>query len=187
MADPEQRRCRLDLYSPDVTVQRRLVEWSVVLLIAAAAACGSSPAAPASTAQPGAPAAPAPAPSNVGLAGAWTGTGADPQGAERMSWTLTQDGSAVSGTADLAPLNAADGSCASCHKFKAGTIAGSVSGSALRLRLTFPAGGDGVPTPMCTITFDASATVDGRQISASYTGDDTCEGPFTGGTFVMSR
>jgi hypothetical protein len=40
---------------------------------------------------------------------------------------------------------------------------------------------------MCTITFDASATVDGSRISATYTGDDSCEGPFAGGTFVMSR
>ncbi len=104
-----------------------------------------------------------------------------------MSWTLTQNGAAVSGTADLAPLNAADGSCASCHKFKTGTIAGSLSGSQLTMRLTFPSGGDGVPTPMCTITFDAAAIVDGNRISAAYTGDDSCEGPFSGGSFVMSR
>jgi len=134
-----------------------------------------------------APTSTTPAPPNAGLTGAWSGTGTDPQGAERMSWSLTQNGTAVSGSADLAPLNAADGSCASCHKLKAGTISGSVSGSTLTMRLTFPSGGDGVPTPMCTITFDASATVDGSRISATYTGDDTFEGPFTGGTFTMVR
>jgi hypothetical protein len=105
-----------------------------------------------------------------------------------MTWRLAQSGAALSGTADLAPLNAADGSCGSCHKYKTGTISGSLSGAALTLRLVFPAGGDGVPTPMCTITFDAAASgVDGSRISATYTGDDSCEGPITGGTFVMTR
>src|SRR6185295_7248420 len=112
------------------------------------------------------PAAPAPAaPPSLGLTGAWTGTGTDPQGAERMSWTLTQTGAALSGIADLAPLDAADGSCASCHKFKAGTVTGTLSGTTLKMTLVFPSGGDGVPTPMCTITFDAAAAgVDGNRI-----------------------
>ena len=92
------------------------------------------------------------------------------------------------GKADLAPLNAADGSCGSCHKFKTGTVSGLLSGTALTMKLVFPSGGDGVPTPMCTITFEAAASaVDGSRIAATYTGDDSCEGPFTGGTFVMSR
>src|SRR4051812_39358918 len=105
---------------------------------ALALACGT-PAASPSSPTPATPAPPAP-PS--GLSGAWSGSGGDPQGAEKMSWTLTQNGGAVSGTADLAPLDAADGSCASCHKFKSGTITGSLSGSALTMRLTFPSGGD---------------------------------------------
>lgn len=170
-----------------MTVARWLIGCGTATAIAAATACGSSPAMPSSPSQPSVPPAAAPAPPVAGLSGAWTGTGTDPQGAERMSWSVTQNGSALSGTADLAPMNAADGSCASCHKLKAGTIDGTVSGSALTLRIVFPSGGDGVPTPMCTITFDASATVDASRINATYSGDDTCEGPFTGGTFVMSR
>jgi len=56
------------------------------------------------------------------------------------------------------------------------------------VKLVFPSGGDGVPTPMCTITFEAAApAVVGTRIAATYTGDDSCEGPFTGGTFVMTR
>jgi hypothetical protein len=145
--------------------------------IASALACGSSAPAPTS-----------PTASSLNIAGAWNGTGTDPQGAEKMSWMVAQNGSALSGTADLAPLNAADGACASCHKFKTGTISGSLSGTSLAMRIVFPAGGDGVPTPMCTITFDASATgVNGSRIDAAYTGDDSCEGPFVGGTFVMTR
>src|SRR5262249_7539811 len=100
---------------------------------------------------------------------------------------LSQSGDAVTGTADLAPLNAADGSCASCHKFKAGTVSGTISGSTMAMRLVFPAGGDGVPTPMCTITFNATASAALDRIDATYTGDDTCEGPITGGAFTMTR
>jgi len=146
-------------------------------LIASALACGSSAPAPTS-----------PAASSLNIAGAWNGTGNDPQGSEKMSWMVAQNGPALSGTADLAPLNAADGTCASCHKFKTGTISGSLSGTSLAMRIVFPAGGDGVPTPMCTITFEAAASgVDASRINATYTGDDSCEGPFIGGTFVMAR
>jgi hypothetical protein len=146
------------------------------MLVPSTAGCGSSPAAP------------APAPTALMLAGTWHGTGFDPQGDERMTWRLAQNGSTLSGTADLAPLNAADGSCGSCHKFKTGTVSGLLSGTALAMKLVFPSGGDGVPTPMCTITFEAAASaVDGSRIAATYSGDDSCEGPFTGGTFVMTR
>jgi hypothetical protein len=149
---------------------------AAALLLAPAAGCGSSPAAP------------APTPTYLTLTGTWNGTGSDPQGDERMTWRLAQDGSALSGTADLAPLNAADGSCGSCHKFKTGTVTGSLSGASLTMKLVFPSGGDGVPTPMCTIMFEAAASgIGASRIAATYTGDDSCEGPITGGTFVMTR
>jgi len=150
-----------------------------------AVACSSG--APAPTA-PTIASAPAPPANGAGLAGAWSGTGMDPQGPERMSWTLTSSGDTISGTADLAPLNAADGTCASCHKFKSGTVTGTISGSTIAMKFVFPAGGDGVPTPMCTIIFEASASaVSPNRIEATYTGDDTCEGPIIGGSFVMTR
>jgi hypothetical protein len=153
------------------------------VLLGFAAACSS----PAPT-TPTAPIAPTTPTAPLNITGAWNGAGSDPQGSEKMSWMVAQNGSAVSGTADLAPLNAADGSCASCHKFKTGTISGSLSGTSLAMRIVFPSGGDGVPTPMCTITFDASAaSVSSSRIDATYTGDDSCEGPFVGGTFVMTR
>jgi hypothetical protein len=170
-----------------VTRRSRLVA-AVLAITALTIACGGGTA-PTPTA-PTSPATPAPPPAGVvtNVTGAWSGTGSDPQGSERMSWTLSQSGDSITGTADLAPLNAADGSCASCHKFKAGTVTGTIAGSTIRMRLVFPAGGDGVPTPMCTITFEAAATgVNGSRIDATYTGDDSCEGPFVGGTFVMTR
>ena len=69
-----------------------------------------------------------------------------------------------------------------------GTITGTVSGSTIAMRLVFPAGGDGVPTPECTITFEANGSMASHdRIEATYTGTDTCEGPITGGTFTMTR
>ena len=165
-------------------MRRSFVAVAAVALASAVACSGSTPP-PASPATPSTPATPD---TSTTLAGAWTGTGSDPQGAEKMTWSLTQTANAISGKADLSALNAADGSCASCHKAKSGTITGTVSGSAIALRLVFPAGGDGVPTPECTITFDANASMASHdRIEATYTGTDTCEGPIAGGTFTMTR
>jgi hypothetical protein len=165
-------------------VNRRLVAAEaapilIATLLATAIGCGSSPAAP-QAAQVPVP------PTPVSLAGIWSGTGSDPHGPETLTWTLTQVGSMVSGPVQMAPLHE-DGSCGSCHKHKKGTVAGTLSGTTLKMTLVFPAGGD-VVTPMCAITFDAEAPgVAGNLISATYSGDDSCEESFRGGTFVMAR
>lgn len=140
-----------------------------------AVACGSvSPTAPVNP--------------SLTLAGKWSGSGSDPQGAEQLALTVTQSGDALAGTADMKPLNAADGSCASCHKVKSGTLSGSTNGTTLTMKVIFPAGGNGVPTPMCTIAFDLSAAgVTSDRIAATYTGDDSCEGSFSGGTLTIAR
>jgi hypothetical protein len=165
-------------------IQRALVAIAAAALAWTIACSGSTPP-PASPATPTTPTTPD---TSTTLAGAWTGTGSDPQGAEKMTWSLTQTGNAVTGKADLSALNAADGSCASCHKAKSGTLTGTVSGSTIAMRIVFPSGGDGVPTPECTITFEANGSMASRdRIEATYTGTDTCEGPITGGTFTMTR
>ena len=163
--------------------------------IAASIACGSSVSAPTPTAPtPSAPAAPTPAPTptpgttSLNVAGAWRGTGSDVQGPEQLALTIAQNGTTLTGTADMKSSNAADGSCASCHKLKTGTVSGTVTGTMLAMRLIFPAGGDGVPTPMCTITFDVTAAgVTNDRIAATYSGDDSCEGSFTDGTLTIAR
>jgi hypothetical protein len=166
-------------------VRRRSLVAIAAAALASTIACSGSAPPPASPATPSTPVTPD---TSTTLAGAWSGTGSDPQGPEKMTWSLTQTGNAITGKADLSALNAADGSCASCHKAKSGTITGTVSGSTIAMRLVFPAGGDGVPTPECTITFDANASMASHdRIEATYTGTDTCEGPITGGTFTMTR
>jgi hypothetical protein len=113
--------------------------------------------------------------------------GSDPQGPETFTWTLTQSGTNLSGTARLEPANTTDGSCGSCHKQKTGTLSGTMVGTALTLTLDFPAGGSDL-TPLCGITMTATASdVSARRIAAAYTGTTTCEGPISNGALVMTR
>ncbi len=159
------------------------VRAALGVAVVSSLACGTAPTAPMTTPLP-----PPTVAATLDLSGRWAGSGIDPQGAERIALTMTQNGAALAGSADLKPLDAADGSCASCHKFKSGTFSGSLVGNSVTLKIVFPAGGDGVPTPMCTITFDVSAGgASNDRLNASYTGDDSCEGPITGGTFAITR
>jgi len=152
----------------------------IAALLATATGCGSSPAAPNPTAGP------APG-SSLNLTGMWIGSGTDAQGPEKFSWTLTQTGGNVTGTAILDPADPADGTCGSCHKQKSGTVSGTISGTALSLTLDFPKGG-GDLTPLCGLTLSATTTdVAAGRIASAYTGTTTCEGPITDGMLVMSR
>lgn len=123
----------------------------------------------------------------LNLAGTWTGTGSDELGAETFSWVLSQSGNTLSGTTRMRPLSETDGSCASCHKVKDGTVAGSVSGSAVTLRLSFALGGT-QPTPTCLVTMDISASgVTSASLSSAYDGSDSCEPAVRFGTITMTR
>ena len=149
-------------------------------LLCSVAACGSATM----------PASPTPAPaasSTANLAGTWTGTGNDAQGAETFRWTITQTGDRISGSAVLDSANRDDGSCGSCHKQKTGTVAGTLSGGALTLTLDFPAGGGDI-TPLCGITMHAvTSDIASGRIAAAYTGSTTCEGAITDGTLTVTR
>jgi hypothetical protein len=94
----------------------------------------------------------------------------------------------VTGTVVAKAVNPDDGSCASCHKNKIGTFSGTVSDAGVTLHLSFPSGSDAAPTPMCGVTVDITAPVpSGDRMTGSYTGADSCEGPFTGGTLAVVR
>ena len=126
-------------------------------------------------------------PPSVILSGSWTGTGSDSQGPELMTWDLSQTGNRVTGMVITRAVDTADGSCASCHKNKSGTVSGTISGTDLTLRMFFPSGGD-VPTPMCSVTINATVpNATDTNIATSYSGVDTCEGPFVGGAFSMDH
>src|SRR6185436_19976623 len=156
-----------------------------VVVVAASAtavlACGSSPA----------PAVPSPtttplAAPRVDLTGTWSGSGADSYSPERVKWVLAQTGSNVTGTAELAPMDPADGSCASCHKLRKGTVSGTLDGATLTLRMNFPAGGD-VPTPICVTDLAGTAAIAGNQLTGTYSGTDSCEGLFANGQLSLAK
>lgn len=126
-------------------------------------------------------------PPRLDLAGTWSGSGSDSQGAEVFTWVLTQAGATVSGPVTSLASDPKDGSCASCHKNKLGVLTGTISNGILTIAMSFPTGGD-VPTPICSVTMNASTTaVTSKQIFANYSGGDSCEGPFTNGAFTMVK
>ena len=151
-----------------------------VLVCAALAACGASPASPTPAPPPVTP------PVSINVTGTWTGAGSDSFGPELVTWVLTQSGNSVTGAAQFNAVDAADGSCGSCHKVRKGMFAGSLSGNSLSVSMSFPAGGD-VPTPICVTDLSGTATVVDRRITASYTGTDTCEGSFADGKIELTR
>lgn len=142
---------------------------------------------------PAAPSAPPPStpvppaqPTTAGLSGTWSGSGSDSFSAERVTWVLAQSDSTITGSVELAPVDPADGSCASCHKVRRGTVNGAFDGSRLTLRMNFPTGGD-VPTPICATDLTANAIVAGDQLTGTYTGTDTCEGFYANGQLALTR
>jgi hypothetical protein len=159
-------------------VVKALASLLAVGLLVVLSAC-ASPRAPSVTAPTGDP------PSD--LRGGWTGSGTDPQGPVVFRWSLTQTGTTLNGVVMMDPVDPSDGSCGSCHKQKAGTVSGTINGTALTLTLDFPEGGADV-TPLCGLRLTATANdVTPRRIAASYTGTTTCEGPIAGGALVMTR
>jgi hypothetical protein len=114
--------------------------------------------------------------------------GMDSQGATRVTWTLTQSGDSVAGTVKTQAVDPADGSCGSCHRNKSGTFTGTLSGGTVRLTMFFAAGVDGDPTPACTATLSGSTSaIAADQLSAIYSGSDSCEGAFDNGSLTMAR
>jgi hypothetical protein len=111
----------------------------------------------------------------------------DSQGATSFSWSLTQTGSNVTGTVKTQAINPNDGSCNSCHRNKSGSVSGTVTNNVLSLTMTFAAGVDGDPTPACSATLSGSVSSGAGALNGTYTGSDTCEGPFEHGTLTLSR
>jgi hypothetical protein len=124
----------------------------------------------------------------LNVSGRWSGTGTDSQGVTVVEWTLVQNGTTVTGTVRTNAPDPADGSCNSCHRNKSGTVTGTVSGTQLGMTMTFAAGVDGDPTPICSATMTGTAALDASAgLGGAYTGSDTCEGAFLNGNLTMTR
>lgn len=157
-----------------------LAVFAIVAITALAFACGGS------TSNPTSPTTATTLPN--GLAGTWRGMGTDSQGSTFVTWTLAQSGNAVTGTVKTQAVDPNDGSCGSCHRNKTGSFTGAIAGSTVTLTMFFAAGADGDPTPACqaTLTGTASSTAL-NQLATTYSGSDSCEGPFLNGTLAMAR
>ena len=155
-------------------------QWIVVLLTfvsaGAAVACGSQSAAVSS-----------PTPT-VTMTGNWAGTAADSSGsmmgsgmsgatAGSTTWQVTQSGSAFSGTMHLPGYGG-----------NAITVSGIMNGKTGSFTMTMPVGsmssmmsGNCISTATGTFDMDDMMT----QFHGTYTGTNSCGGPFTGGQMSM--
>lgn len=144
-------------------------------IVVIAGSCMTSPAAPGAAGP-------------VVVAGRWNGTLSDSQGGATVAWTVIQTGSTLTGTAVTRPLDPNDGTCASCHKDKTGTLTGTLSGSTMSLTMSFPGGRGDEPTPICSVTLTASApSITADIIAATYVGTDSCEGSVENGRLNLAR
>ena len=104
-----------------------------------------------------------------------------------VEWRVTQAGTKVAGTVTTRSTDQ-PGTCASCHRSRTGTLSGTVSGTTVSWTATFPADPANDPTPSCSASLKGEISdITADSLSGTYTGADTCEGQYSGGTLVMAR
>lgn len=117
--------------------------------------------------------APAAAPAAKTLTGTWVGPGNDSTGPGTMTLNLVQNGVAVSGDGTVCTPG---GNCISISKITAtGSDAINFSGT---MNGSFTT---------CTITIDFKAVLAEPKLNGTYTGTNSCSGPFTNGTLSLQR
>ena len=164
----------------------------VVVSLLTVSACGgstSSPAAPTSS-----PAAMATSPTApiTSLAGTWTGTSADTSGQEKMTWSITQNGNAMSGTMTVSDT--------SRSMMGNGSMQGTISGSTVTFHMAVPTGGFGGMMSSCTMGIDGRGSMsdDGHTMTGTYSGNmsgmmsggmmgQSCGGAMNNGQFTLTR
>ncbi|HEY6212439.1 MAG TPA: hypothetical protein VIW45_09150 [Vicinamibacterales bacterium] len=155
--------------------------WTAVMVCLGCAGGGggssSSSTAPSSSGGGATPAA---------IAGTWTGTATDSTGPGTVTWTITQNGSAFTGTVTLAD----SGTSAKGR----GTVSGTINGSSISFTMTIPAGGFDPPFASCTANISGTALAiapsDGApptSIAATYSGSGSCSGAINGGQFTLTK
>ncbi len=124
----------------------------------------------------------APQPQSQGLTGTWSGTLVVQGTTTRMTWTLTQTNSAITGPALVALPNGI--------VLLNGTLSGTLSGPTLTYSITVSPGG--IPSnPACagqlggtaTATTGATSTLAGSYSLISA----TCTTPFSSGNFTLTK
>ena len=104
-----------------------------------------------------------------------------------VTWKLTQTGDSVSGTVTTQSTDPGPTACNSCHRSRTGTLSGTILGTTLTWTASFPADAANDPTPLCTATLNGTiADITTNSPSGSYSGQDACEGLYTGGTLTLA-
>jgi len=151
----------------------RLLQLTILIVGFLVAGCGSdAPSSPSSSSGS--------ASSSVNLVGTWTGTGSDSSGPGTFTWNITQqNGNQISGTITFRNASNIGG---------LGAISGTLSGTTLAFTLHVPVGALPPPFSLCAISSDGSAqNVTASRISGTYTGTNSCSGPFNNGTLTMTK
>lgn len=115
---------------------------------------------------------------DIGLNGTYVGVTTDSSGSSRMRWVLKQTNQKVVGTVTgLTP----DGT-----PVFTGNLTGTVSGSRFSFAAKVPAGNiSGAPT--CSIDFDGTSTFTSTHIRGTYSGVNSCAGPFADGQLDLAK
>jgi hypothetical protein len=126
------------------------------------------------------------------LAGTWSGSSRDTTGQETMGWTITQNGTSLSGTMSL--------SDAGRSMMGNGSMTGTVNGNTATFHMNVPAGGFAGMMSSCSMAVDGQATMsaDGHTMTGTYTGNmagmmsggmmgQSCGGAMNNGQFTLTR
>jgi len=149
------------------------------------AACGGSNSTPTSPSP-----SPSPSPQPMTLTGVWVGTASDSTTSmmgggmmgggsmmNGMSWQLSQDGTTVAGSMGFSEYQSG----------MMGAVSGTVSGNTLTFTMTMPMGS--MPMAGCSATANGTMQMNlsGKEMTGTYSGSDSCSGPFTNGQMTMTR
>lgn len=111
------------------------------------------------------------------LTGLWRGTGTDQAGSSTFAVGLTQQGSALTGTATITRSNG---------QSSGGTFSGTVAnvGTTVTFTIVIP-GTSG--SRSCTLTLNATAQATTTTLTGTYTGTDSCVGAAGSGTMTLTK
>ena len=120
------------------------------------------------------------------LEGMWSGTASDSSlGGSRMTWTLTQRGTRVSGSVHAVASSVGATVPDSYWAIYDGTVSGVVEPGTLSFTITGPhiAG-----FPGCSVTITGAALrLTASHIEAVYSGNNSCTGPFSSGYLHLQK
>ena len=163
---------------------RTLAAVAILSASLSLAACGSasSPSSPSPTTPSG----------SAAITGTWAGSAADSSGSMmgagmsasmmgNMTWQITQTGNSFTGTMQF-PGYGGMGMAAGQMK-----VSGTISGKTATFTMTMPSGSmmTGTCTATAAGTFDMDDLMD--QMHGSYSGSNTCTGPFGQGQMSMTK